>query len=249
MYLFFCVCSWMSLKLLSLSIVFRSSPLFISSLKLCFVTLGLWLVFLYFFTSFRFTSASFLLNISFPLFCLQKSPSSTTFINDSTSYRSASPRPPSAIAEPQEIDLIYQVLKQAGEISSSRSGTARSLTPAPPGNYHNMPMDGTVPPAKQLEQANGTGPAAPSVATFHRRSGPTQQQPLLLRGATSSLTVGPVPHASISGVFVPSMSQCFWCWLDVYVDADFHCIWVFIVFIFLSENCNINCLTYLSDKF
>ncbi|XP_021916286.1 uncharacterized protein LOC110828105 isoform X2 [Zootermopsis nevadensis] len=102
--------------------------------------------------------------------------------------------------KPQEIDLIYQVLKQAGEISSSRSGgPTRALTPVPPGNYHNVPAEGTVPPAKQLEQANGT----PSVANLHRRSGPTQQQPLLLRGATSSLTVGPVPHASISAPHSP----------------------------------------------
>ncbi|XP_033611428.1 uncharacterized protein LOC111874632 isoform X2 [Cryptotermes secundus] len=92
--------------------------------------------------------------------------------------------------KPQEIDLIYQVLKQAGEISSSRSGTARALTPAPP----------AAASVKQSEQPNGTGSTAPNVGSFHRRSGPTQQQPLLLRGAASSLTVGPVPHASISDI-------------------------------------------------
>jgi hypothetical protein len=70
-------------------------------------------------------------------------------------------------------------------------------------------MHGPV-PVKQPEQANGTGSAAPNVGSFQRRSGPTQQQQLLLRGAASSLTVGPVPHASISGVFVPSMFQCSW---------------------------------------
>lgn len=119
--------------------------------------------------------------------------------------------PPPAVTEPQEIDLIYQVLKQAGEISSSRSGTSRALTPAPPATVSSTTTHGSV-SVKQSEQPNGTGSTAPSVGSFHRRSGPTQQQPLLLRGAASSLTVGPVPHASISGVFVPSMFQCSWCW-------------------------------------
>lgn len=152
------------------------------------------------------------------------------------------PAPP-AVAEPQEIDLIYQVLKQAGEISSSRSGgPTRALTPVPPGNYHNVPAEGTVPPAKQLEQANGT----PSVANLHRRSGPTQQQPLLLRGATSSLTVGPVPHASISGVFVPYMSLCRSCSLDVCVNVHFPCFRSLIVFVSGLTREKLNYVTYLS---
>jgi hypothetical protein len=121
--------------------------------------------------------------------------------------------PPPTVTEPQEIDLTYQVLKQAGEISSSRSGTSRALTPAPPATASSTTMHGSV-SVKQSEQPNGTGSTAPTVGSFHRRSGPTQQQPLFLRGAASSLTVGPVPHASISGVFVPSMFQCSWCWLD-----------------------------------
>jgi hypothetical protein len=113
-------------------------------------------------------------------------------------------RPVPTATEPQEIDLIYQVLKQAGEISSSRSGTTRPLTPAPPATASSATtMHGSV-CVKQPEQPNGTGSSAPSAGSFHRRSGPSQQQPLLLRGAASSLTVGPVPHASISGVFVPS---------------------------------------------
>lgn len=63
--------------------------------------------------------------------------------------------------------------------------------------------------AKQPEQPNGTGSKASGAAGYlHRRSGPTVQQPMLLRGAASSLTVGPVPHASMSGVFAPSMSVC-----------------------------------------
>ncbi|PSN45512.1 hypothetical protein C0J52_13160 [Blattella germanica] len=128
--------------------------------------------------------------------------------------------------KPQEIDLIYQVLKQAGEISSSRTGsgggTGRALTPAPTSGGTTAAaaaMDGNAmmvmtkssssATVKQSDQANGTGStaassAASSVGSLHRRSGPTQQPPLLLRGATSSLTVGPVPHASSSGVFVPS---------------------------------------------
>jgi hypothetical protein len=118
--------------------------------------------------------------------------------------------PPTTVTEPQEIDLIYQVLKQAGEISSSRSGTTRSLTPAPPATAPSTTLHGSV-SVKQPEQPNGTGSTAPNVGSFHRRSGPSQQQPLLLRGAASSLTVGPVPHSSISGVFVPSMFQCSWC--------------------------------------
>jgi len=139
-------------------------------------------------------------------------PSSTT----SSWPLDASPCP--AVTEPQEIDLIYQVLKQAGEISSSRGGATRASTPAPPAtatssNQHNTTMLGSV-SVKQSEPPNGTGSTATSAASFHRRSGPSQQQPLLLRGATSSLTVGPVPHASISGVFVPSMFQCSWCWLN-----------------------------------
>ncbi|GFG36671.1 hypothetical protein Cfor_11011, partial [Coptotermes formosanus] len=105
--------------------------------------------------------------------------------------------------KPQEIDLIYQVLKQAGEISSSRGGATRASTPAPPGtatssNQHTTTILGSVCVKQQSEQPNGTGSTAPSVGSFHRRSGPTLQQPLSLRGATSSLTVGPVPHASIS---------------------------------------------------
>ena len=152
------------------------------------------------------------------------------------------PLPNTDTAEPQEIDLIYQVLKQAGEISSSRSGSGaggRALTPAPtPGatsnNHHSAPaMDGnsmmikssSSATVKQSEQANGSGStaassAASSVGSLHRRSGPTQQPPLLLRGAASSLTVGPVPHASSSGVFAPTI-VCVWCCSLVYV---FNCL-------------------------
>ena len=142
----------------------------------------------------------------FSLLWSSKYPSSTT----PSWPLDASPCP--AVTEPQEIDLIYQVLKQAGEISSSRGGVTRASTPAPPatatsGNQHNTTMLGSV-SVKQSEPPNGTGSTATSAASFHRRSGPSQQQTLLLRGATSSLTVGPVPHASISGVFVPSMFQC-----------------------------------------
>lgn len=66
-------------------------------------------------------------------------------------------------ASPGEVDAVYQVLKQAGEISTARSLSMRA-GPA------------ELPPARRV-----------------------QQPPLSLRGA-SSLTVGPTPHASSSGL-------------------------------------------------
>lgn len=66
-------------------------------------------------------------------------------------------------ASPGEVDAVYQVLKQAGEISTARSLSMRAA-PA------------ELPPARRI-----------------------QQPPLSLRGA-SSLTVGPTPHASSSGL-------------------------------------------------
>ncbi|XP_046668557.1 uncharacterized protein LOC124359657 isoform X3 [Homalodisca vitripennis] len=65
-------------------------------------------------------------------------------------------------ASPGEVDAVYQVLKQAGEISTSRSLASRSAVPT------------DLPPARR------------------------QQPPLMLRGS-STLTVGPTPHASSSG--------------------------------------------------
>jgi hypothetical protein len=211
--LLFCACSCMPLNsptpphnCLSFHCIFS----FLSSLKLCFCTFG-WSTSI---SSFIVCYMCFLyLHVLFPLLWSSKYPLPTTA---SSRPLAASPFP--IITEPQEIDLIYQVLKQAGEISSSRGGATRASTPAPPGtatssNQHNTTMLGSV-SVKQSEQPNGTGSTAPSAGSFHRRSGPTQQQPLLLRGATSSLTVGPVPHASISGVSVPSMFQCSLCWLN-----------------------------------
>ncbi|XP_046668622.1 uncharacterized protein LOC124359657 isoform X11 [Homalodisca vitripennis] len=64
-------------------------------------------------------------------------------------------------ASPGEVDAVYQVLKQAGEISTSRSLASRSAVPT------------DLPPARR------------------------QQPPLMLRGS-STLTVGPTPHASSS---------------------------------------------------
>ena len=208
-----CVCSCILLNL-SLPpphnrLSFRSFSSFLSSLQLGFFTSGCST----FISSFlaRYMCLIYL-HASFSLLRSSQYPSSTA----SSWPLDAWPCP--VVTEPQEIDLIYQVLKQAGEISSSRGGATRASTPAPPAtatssNQHNTAMLGSV-SVKQSEPPNGTVSAATSAASFHRRSGPSQQQPLLLRGATSSLTVGPVPHASISGVFVPSMFQCSLCWLN-----------------------------------
>lgn len=186
-----CACSWIHLILLSLSL---TSFIYFSSFSFVSTTVFFGLGVLTHICPFLL----FYLNVSLSLSWSSISPSST-YLHHLLLNLGA--WPPPAVTEPQEIDLIYQVLKQAGEISSSRSGTTRALTPAPP----------AAASVKQSEQPNGTGSTAPNVGSFHRRSGPTQQQPLLLRGAASSLTVGPVPHASISGVFVPSMFQCSWC--------------------------------------
>lgn len=69
---------------------------------------------------------------------------------------------------PGEVDTVYQVLKQAGEISTTRP-----------------------------QQGNNT--VRPNVATELPPARRAQQPPLMLRGATT-LTVGPTPHASSSGL-------------------------------------------------
>nr|CAD7262091.1 unnamed protein product [Timema shepardi] len=81
------------------------------------------------------------------------------------------------------------VLKQAGEISSNRSSSGRGQDAAA---TTNMTKSSSAVAVRDPSGSGGSSGAS-SVGSLHRR-----QPPLMLRGASSSLTVAPVLHASTS---------------------------------------------------
>lgn len=87
--------------------------------------------------------------------------------------------------ESTEVDLIYQVLKQAGEISNSKSRT--NLDGGPPGITVDRSASGSVP-----------GSSGSSGQSLNRR-GPPPVQPSRAQGS-SLCVVNPAPCSTSSGL-------------------------------------------------
>lgn len=105
------------------------------------------------------------------------------------------------------MDLIYQVLKQAGEISNSKSrgeitreiprndigrpdiGRIEDRTPV--GILVNDRNSGTI-----VNQGSNPGSSGSSGQSLNRPRGPSQ------RNSSTNLTVNPVPNSTVSGVFL-----------------------------------------------
>lgn len=92
-------------------------------------------------------------------------------------------------SENTEVDLIYQVLKQAGEISSSKSRVNMDVTP--PTIAVNLDRGHSA--------SNPSSSGSSSGQSLNRRTGPQQNQPSRAQG--SNLTViNPAPCSTSSGL-------------------------------------------------
>lgn len=96
------------------------------------------------------------------------------------------------LIESTEVDLIYQVLKQAGEISNNKSRT--NLDAAPPGITVDRSLSGSVP-----------GSSGSSGQSLNRR-GPPPVQPSRAQGS-SLCVVNPAPCSTSSGLSLLSQSS------------------------------------------